>query len=36
MATDFIPDKDAELDTWTTQFAAGIKANMATLGLAQP
>jgi hypothetical protein len=30
MATDFIPDKDAELDTWTTQLAAGLKANMAT------
>ena len=35
MAKDFIPDTDAEMETWATQFAAGTKANMAALGLTQ-
>jgi hypothetical protein len=36
MANDFIPAADAKLDTWATQFAAGIKTNMVALGLTQP
>jgi hypothetical protein len=35
MAKDFIPDTDADLETWGTQFAAGTKTNMTALGLTQ-
>jgi hypothetical protein len=35
MAKDYIPEAEGDFDTWASQFLAGIKTNMAALGLPQ-